>query len=181
MGSFKLADGSDNTDYKIGDKFEVVVVELEDLGLFAVGDKVTLNCDTLEDSCPEFLVNSKGEFIYWWQLKPVSNNKYKVGAKVELLKDAGIISSGDVLFEKGDICTIFGYTEVCGEPIPIIQDVLGCVTTYCEDLLKVPDSLDDKLIGTLEEYYTLGSLDNLVEDIKLGKIEGLKYVGEGNE
>lgn len=185
---YRLADGSYSTEYKIGDVFEVDNVEVDEDD-FKAGDII---CFAEDDgtSVPKFVFKGSNiytkdwdehHYVYWWQLKPVKTEEelpFPVGTEVELLRDSGIVSSGDLLFLKGDICTIFGYTKVCGNTIPIIQDSDGCVTAYQEHYLKLPDSLDEKLNATLWNDYNCGDTKGLIKDIKAGKVKGLKYVGE---
>lgn len=189
---YKLADGSYSKEYEVGDTFEVVYVVTEVEYPFNVGDLV----DFAEDDnsrYPKFVIKGCDlttevwkdyEYLRWSQLKPVKTKEelpFPVGARVELLRDSGVVSRGDPLFLKGTLCTIFGYTKVCGDSIPIIQDSDGYVTTYLEDYLKLPDSLDEKLNATLWNDYNCGDTKGLIKDIKAGKVKGLKYVGEGDE
>ena len=186
---YKLAGNSYSTEYKIGDVF---TIEEGFHDGFSIGNRIALAKDD-NTACPRFVregcdldteVWKDYGYFHWSKLKPEHAKEelpFPVGTEVELLRDSGIVSSGDLLFLKGALCTIFGYTKVCGESIPIIQDSDGCVTAYQEHYLKLPDSLDEKLNATLWNDYNCGDTKGLIKDIKAGKVKGLKYVGEGDE
>jgi hypothetical protein len=186
---YKLAGNSYSTEYKIGDVF---TIEEGVHDGFSIGTRIALAEDD-NSSCPRFVLEGCDldtevwkdyGYFHWSKLKPEHAKEelpFPVGTEVELLKSSDLIMGGQHIFLKGDICTIFGYTSVQGKSTPIIQDYRGCVTTYRKDLLKLPNNQDDKLKKTLEEYYSSSNLKQLVEDIKNGKVKGLKYIGEDGE
>lgn len=89
--SYKLADGSDSSQYKVGDLFEVVEDDSE-LGFYA-GDTVVLTEDDLT-SCPMFEGRAKDgkgwAYANWGDLKPHRTSK-KPFTKDDL-KDGDIVT-----------------------------------------------------------------------------------------
>ena len=71
---YTLADGSESTQYKVGDKFVVVDTGDRLATTLQHGQVVTLSCDD-KTSCPYF--NDDNLCVYWYRLKPYTNESAK--------------------------------------------------------------------------------------------------------
>jgi hypothetical protein len=194
--SYKLADGSLSTDYKVGDKFEVVS------GLSNSGVSIGTILEFLDDDgtpMPAFDVSGGGGYevyVGWEDLVPHQEQPKFINSvmKNSEIAQLGLLELG-YKFKTGDqqpksLTIKFLYTNECGALS--LSDHLDL--SYLRNLYAFKATIEDgntavtaklkqekdsaKLYRQLKSNYREESFGLMVEDIKSGKIDFLKFTGK---